>query len=72
MKTVFLAIIRMYQLFASPIIKSLGTECRFYPSCSEYSRQAFIRHKWWKALFFSVRRVVRCNPYNSGGFDPVK
>jgi len=46
--------------------------CRFYPSCSEYSIQAFERHGFFKGGWLSVRRLLRCHPFNPGGYDPVE
>lgn len=57
-----------YQKVISPF---LPPSCRFYPTCSEYSRVSFIRHGFLRGLWLSVTRIVRCNPWNPGGFDPV-
>jgi putative membrane protein insertion efficiency factor len=46
--------------------------CRFYPSCSEYSIQALERHGFFKGGWLSVRRLLRCHPFNPGGYDPVE
>jgi putative membrane protein insertion efficiency factor len=46
--------------------------CRFYPSCSEYSIQAFEKHGFFKGGWLSVRRLLRCHPFNPGGYDPVE
>jgi putative membrane protein insertion efficiency factor len=46
--------------------------CRFYPSCSEYSIQALKRHGFFKGTWLSVRRLLRCHPFNPGGYDPVE
>lgn len=68
MKTVVLALLRAYQYFLRPL---LGANCRFYPSCSDYSREAVERHGVLKGLWLTLRRVGRCHPYHPGGFDPV-
>jgi len=68
MKTVFLALIRAYQYLLRPM---LGSNCRFYPSCSDYAREAIERHGALRGLWLAVRRVARCHPYHPGGFDPV-
>ena len=44
---------------------------RFYPSCSEYSRVSFIRHGFMRGIWLSAARILRCNPWNPGGWDPV-
>jgi len=64
-----LILINFYQKFMSPF---LIPSCRFYPSCSEYSRQAFLKYNFFKAFLISIYRVLRCNPWNKGGYDPVK
>lgn len=72
MKIFFIGFIRIYQLLLSPIFTSLGSGCRFYPTCSEYSKEAFRRHNWLKAMWLSAIRVLKCNPFNEGGLDPVE
>jgi putative membrane protein insertion efficiency factor len=47
------------------------TSCKYYPSCSEYSRQAFKLYNPIKALLLSTYRIIRCNPFSNGGYDPV-
>ncbi len=68
MKQVFLLLIRVYQLLLSPV---LGSNCRFYPSCSCYSHQAISHHGSLKGLYLAVRRISRCHPWSEGGYDPV-
>jgi hypothetical protein len=68
MKTIFLALIRAYQYLLRPM---LGSNCRFYPSCSDYAREAIEKHGALRGLWLAVRRVSRCHPYHPGGFDPV-
>ncbi|HEY3431403.1 MAG TPA: membrane protein insertion efficiency factor YidD [Rhodocyclaceae bacterium] len=66
--TFLLCLIRFYKLAISPF---LGRSCRFYPSCSEYTLEALQKHGLVKGLWLSVKRIGRCNPWHSGGFDPV-
>ncbi|MEP6942565.1 MAG: membrane protein insertion efficiency factor YidD [Betaproteobacteria bacterium] len=68
MKTLLLLLIRGYQYALRPM---LGANCRFHPSCSEYAREALERHGTLKGIWLALRRVARCHPYHSGGFDPV-
>lgn len=68
MKRVFIAIIRGYQLFISPVI---GSSCRFYPTCSHYAREAIEKHGAVKGGWMSLKRIGRCHPWNEGGVDPV-
>jgi putative membrane protein insertion efficiency factor len=63
-----MALIRGYQLAISPW---LGRNCRFYPSCSQYTLEAIERHGALKGLWLGVRRVSRCHPFHPGGHDPV-
>jgi len=65
---IFIKIIRLYQIFLSPIF---GNNCRFYPTCSNYAIDAFKNHNFVKAFFLSIFRILRCNPYSRGGYDPV-
>ena len=60
--------IRFYQLCISPL---LGPSCRFTPTCSEYARQAIIKHGPVKGLWLAIRRLLRCHPWGGSGYDPV-
>lgn len=68
-KWLLLALIRLYQMIVSPALAP--NTCRFYPSCSHYGYQAIYKYGAVKGSFMAVWRVVRCNPFNPGGFDPV-
>ncbi|MFO1315392.1 MAG: membrane protein insertion efficiency factor YidD [Burkholderiales bacterium] len=68
MRTILLALIRAYQYALRPM---LGSNCRFYPSCSDYAREAIERHGALRGLWLAVKRVGKCHPYHPGGFDPV-
>jgi hypothetical protein len=61
-------IIRVYQRFLSPL---LGPRCRYHPSCSEYAAQALQRHGILRGSLLASWRLLRCNPWSHGGFDPV-
>jgi uncharacterized protein len=64
-----LAMIRTYQ---ATLAKALPPDtCRFYPTCSHYSYQAIYKHGAIKGSFLAAWRIVRCNPFNPGGIDPV-
>lgn len=65
-----LALIRLYQMVVSPNLPP--NTCRFYPSCSHYGYQAIYKHGAFKGSLMAVWRVLRCNPFNPGGYDPVK
>jgi uncharacterized protein len=61
--------IRAYQRIFSPM---LGNRCRYYPSCSEYAAQAIRRFGILRGLVLAGWRLLRCNPWSDGGFDPVE
>ena len=61
--------IRAYQLLLSPM---LGDRCKYYPSCSEYAAQAINRYGILRGLVLAGWRLLRCNPWSRGGFDPVE
>ncbi|KTC64803.1 Protein YidD (plasmid) [Legionella adelaidensis] len=60
--------IKLYQYLLSPFIKP---SCRFYPSCSHYAEQAIGHFGVFKGLRLALLRILRCNPWSKGGFDPV-
>lgn len=64
-----LALIRLYQMVVSPALPP--NTCRFYPTCSHYGYQAIYKHGVIKGGLLAVWRVLRCNPFNPGGYDPV-
>ena len=68
LREIFLWIIRGYQLLLSPIF---GPRCRFYPSCSCYAHTAIERYGAWQGTWLALRRLLRCHPFNKGGYDPV-
>jgi hypothetical protein len=68
MRNLSILIIRIYQMTISQI---LPNSCRFYPTCSEYSITALSQYGLVKGILFSIRRVLRCNPFFAGGYDPV-
>jgi uncharacterized protein len=64
----FVAFIRLYQRVVSPL---LPPSCRFHPTCSEYTRQAIVRHGVIKGIALGIVRLSKCHPFHPGGFDPV-
>jgi hypothetical protein len=68
MKLLLLVLIRFYRYAISPL---LGRRCRFYPSCSEYTAEAVEKYGALKGAKLGIKRLSRCHPWNTGGFDPV-
>lgn len=64
-----LALIHGYRYFISPLFPP---SCRFVPSCSEYALEAINIHGVRRGGFMALKRILRCHPFNRGGFDPVK
>lgn len=67
-RVVILSLIQLYQLTLSAW---LGGQCRFYPSCSQYAREAIRVHGALRGSALATWRVLRCGPFTDGGFDPV-
>lgn len=68
MKTLLLALIDGYRLLLSPFF---GRQCRFYPTCSNYAREAIEIHGSLRGSWLAVARILRCGPWHPGGPDPV-
>lgn len=68
MKGLLLALIRFYRSVISPLKPPC---CRFVPTCSAYALEAIARYGAAKGSFLSVKRILRCNPFFKGGYDPV-
>ena len=68
MKRVAAGLIRIYQLSIGLL---LGANCRFHPTCSHYAEQAILRHGLVRGTWLGIRRLIRCHPWNPGGYDPV-
>jgi hypothetical protein len=66
---ILLLFIRGYQAVVSPSLPP--DTCRFYPTCSHYGYQAIYKYGALKGSFLATKRILRCNPFNSGGIDPV-
>jgi len=67
-KRVLLAALRFYKAQISP---ALPPACRYTPTCSEYAIEAVDRHGAWRGTVMAIRRVISCNPFARGGYDPV-
>ncbi len=69
LKSIAVVPIRLYQSLFSPMV---GQRCKYYPSCSEYAAQAIQRFGILRGLVLAGWRLLRCNPWSHGGFDPVE
>ena len=69
MKKIFIKVICFYQKLISPW---LGHNCKYYPTCSEYTKQAIEKYGAIKGTIKGVKRIIRCNPFSKGGYDPLK
>ena len=70
MKYIAIFFINIYRKFISPYLGQ--GKCKYYPTCSEYSLQAYRKYGFFKGTLKSVWRVLRCNPFSKGGYDPLK
>ncbi len=68
MKYIIVFFITLYQKLISPLFPPT---CRFYPTCSNYAKEALIKHGFFKGSYLSVKRVLKCHPFHPGGYDPV-
>ncbi|MEK6264545.1 MAG: membrane protein insertion efficiency factor YidD [Clostridium sp.] len=69
MKKIFILGIKLYRKYISPIKRPC---CIFYPTCSQYTLEAIEKYGALKGSIMGIRRILRCHPFNKGGFDPVK
>lgn len=68
-KEIFIYIIMFYRRTISPFKKPC---CRFYPTCSQYAIEALEKHGIFKGGYLIIKRILRCHPFNTGGYDPVE
>lgn len=68
LRTIAVWLIRFYQRYISPLMLPV---CRFYPSCSHYAVESIETHGAWRGFLYAAWRVLRCNPFVPGGYDPV-
>jgi len=68
MSKLVLSLVRLYQIFISPI---LPPRCIHVPTCSEYMLESVQQHGAWYGLWLGVKRLLRCHPFAQGGYDPV-
>lgn len=68
MKKIMIFFIKMYQKYISPM---KSTKCPYFPSCSQYGLEAIEKYGAFKGGFMAIWRIIRCNPFSKGGYDPV-
>lgn len=68
MNKLAIKLINFYQRYISDL---LGKNCRYQPTCSQYGKEAFEKHGFFRASFLTLKRILKCNPFSKGGFDPV-
>ena len=67
LKKIVIFFIRIYQRISA----LTPSRCRFYPTCSEYAKQAIVRFGLLKGSYLAIKRILKCHPFNDGGYDPV-
>ncbi len=72
MKKLLVKFINFYQKHISLWLQSKNINCKFYPTCSEYTKQAILKYGVWKGLKLGIVRILKCNPFSKGGYDPLK
>ena len=69
MKYILTGLIRFYQKYISGPNRT--PHCRYYPTCSQYGIEAIEKYGAWKGILLTVWRILRCNPFAKGGYDPI-
>jgi putative membrane protein insertion efficiency factor len=69
MKPIVVGLLKLYRMLVSPYVP---TACRFYPSCSSYMIEAIEKKGIFRGVLYGLLRILKCNPFHPGGFDPVK
>lgn len=69
MKKIFIGVIKLYRKYISPL---KAPSCKYYPTCSQYAIEALDKYGLFRGGFMCLWRILRCNPFSKGGYDPVK
>ena len=71
MKNILIFLINGYQKYISIWLQSKNIHCKYYPTCSEYTKQAVEKYGVVKGSILGIKRILRCNPFSKGGYDPL-
>ena len=72
MKKLIIFLVKVYKKLISPIFENWGIQCKYRPTCSEYVVQAVEKYGVFKGCLLGVKRILKCNPFYKGGYDPLK
>ena len=72
MSKLLIFLIKIYKKTVSPIFSFFGIKCKYYPTCSEYTKQAIEKYGAFKGSLLGIIRILKCNPFSKGGYDPLK
>ena len=72
MKKMGIFLIKIYKKYFSTIFHFHGVHCKYYPTCSEYCKQAIQKYGFLKGVFLGFIRILKCNPFSKGGYNPLK
>ena len=69
LKNIAISLINLYKYLISPL---LGNNCRYLPTCSEYTKESIIKYGVVKGFWLGLKRIAKCHPWGKGGYDPIK
>ncbi len=72
MKKTIIFLLKGYKKIISPMFSAVGIHCKYYPTCSEYMVQAIEKYGIVKGGLLGIIRILKCNPFSKGGYDPIK
>ena len=72
MKKILICLVNWYQKHISSWLDSKNIKCKYYPTCSEYTKQAIEKYGAFRGCLKGIWRILRCNPFSKGGYDPLK